>query len=59
MQGYIRPWVTVLFGWVRERRDLVLGNAAFRQVLLGKGFDFEALGDAERRDSTSRWRCTR
>jgi hypothetical protein len=33
MQAYIRPWVTVLFGWFRRRRDLVLENAALRQQL--------------------------
>ena len=33
MQAYIRPWVTVLFGWFRRRRDLVLENVAFRQQL--------------------------
>ena len=33
MQAYVRPWVTVLFGWFRGRRDLVLENAALRQQL--------------------------
>ena len=33
MQAYIRPWVTVLFGWFRGRRDLILENAALRQQL--------------------------
>ena len=32
MQAYVRPWVTVLFGWFRGRRDLVLENAALRQL---------------------------
>ena len=33
MQAYIRPWVTVLLGWLRRKRDLVLENAALQQQL--------------------------
>ena len=33
MPAYIRPWLTVLFGWARGRRGLVLENAAVRQQL--------------------------
>ena len=33
MGGYIRPWVAVLLGWFRGRRDLVIENAALRQQL--------------------------
>jgi hypothetical protein len=33
MGAYIRPWVTVLLGWFRDRRDLVIENAALRQQL--------------------------
>ena len=33
MQAYARPWITMLFGWFRGRRDLVLENAALRQQL--------------------------
>jgi hypothetical protein len=33
MQAYVRPWLTVLCGWLRRRRELVLENAALRQQL--------------------------
>ena len=33
MGPYIRPWVAVLIGWFRGRRDLVIENAALRQQL--------------------------
>ena len=33
MPAYIRPWLTVLFGWARGRRDLVLENVALRLQL--------------------------
>ena len=33
MGAYLRPWVTVLLGWFRGRRDLIIENAALRQQL--------------------------
>ena len=33
MLAYVRPWLTVLSAWFRERRDLAFENAALRQQL--------------------------
>ena len=33
MGAYVRPWMAVLMGWFRGKRDLVIENAALRQQL--------------------------